>query len=201
MRVSGKLLFLAVALAAGCASPAPPQPPQAHLAFEKSNALVIPAGKVSLVDTYEPPMVPPNIEQNYEMRPALVVRRWIGARTKPIETAPGTLTVTILDASVVEAPLTVKTDWKHMFSREAEKKLTANLAWRVSYDGPSLTWHTDGSAVSMHTVLEQSSLNEADEDYDEMIESLAAAFDARMQQQLGELSAALAKTGGPAAGN
>jgi hypothetical protein len=188
-------------LAASCASHAPPAPPMAVFAFENANALLIPAGKVSLVDNYKPPLVPPNIEQNHEARPALIVRRWAAARVKPIASAPGTLTLTILDASVIEQPREVKTDWKHIFSRQAEKTLTANLAWRIAYDGPSLTWHTDGTATATQSVLEQSSLNEADADYNAMVESLAAAFDARAQQQLGELSDALAKTGGPVSKN
>jgi hypothetical protein len=189
-------LLVALVLLAACAS-GPPLPPKATIGFEKASPLLVPAGKVVLVDNYKPPLVPPNVEQNYQVRPAHIVRRWIAARTKPIETAPGAIALTIADASVIEQPLEVKTDWKHMFSRQAEKNLIANITWRLSYEGPSLSWSTGGTATSTHGVLEQASLNEADQDYNEMIQSLAAAFDSRLEQQLGELRDAMASAGAP----
>jgi hypothetical protein len=189
-------LLVALVVLAACATGPPPKP-QAQIGFEKASPLLVPAGKVALVDNYKPPLVPPNVEQNHEVRPAHIARRWITARTKPIDTAPGTITLAIADASVIEQPLVVKTDWKHMFSRQAEKNLIANITWRLSYDGPSLSWSTGGTATSTHGVLEEASLNEADEDYNEMIQSLAAAFDSRLEQQLGELRDALASVGAP----
>jgi hypothetical protein len=189
-------LLVALVLLAGCQT-APPPRPQAQIGFEKASPLLVPAGKVTLVDNYKPPLVPPNVEQNYQVRPTHIVRRWIAARTKPIDAAPGTITLAIADASVIEQPLEVKTDWRHIFSRQAEKNLIANISWRLSYDGPSLSWSTGGTATSTHGVLEEASLNDADQDYNEMIQSLAAAFDNRLEQQLGELREALASVGAP----
>jgi hypothetical protein len=193
---SASIFCLCATILAACAS-GPPLPPKATLAFEKSSALLVPAGAITLVDNYKPPLVAPNVEQNHEARPAHIPRRWIDARTKAITGAPGAITLTLSDASVIEQPLEVKTDWKHALSRQAEKKLTANLAWRLSYDGPQLTWAAAGTATTTQTVLEESSLNEADADYNAMIESLAAAFDGKLEQQLGELRAALASVGAP----
>lgn len=184
-----------VLLLFGCAS-GPPLPPKAAITFQK-DVLLVPAGAITLVNNYKPPLVPPNVEQNHEARPAHIPRRWIEARTKAIAGAPGAITLTVSDASVIEEPLEVKTDWKHVFSRQAEKKLTANLAWRLSYDGPQLSWTADGTATSTQTVLEESSLNEAAADYNAMIEALAAAFDGKLVQQLGELRAALSSVGAP----
>ncbi|MFO1187409.1 MAG: hypothetical protein U1E87_08160 [Alphaproteobacteria bacterium] len=196
MKAHRRIAWLAgVAMLAGCAS-GPPLPPKVAIAFQKET-LLVPAGAISLVDNYKPPLVSPNVEQNHETRPAHIPRRWIDARTKAIAGAPGAITLTVSDASVVEQPLEVKTDWKHALSRQAEKKLTANLAWRLSYDGPQLNWTADGTATSTQTVLEESSLNEADADYNAMIEALAAAFDGKLAQQLGELRAALASVGAP----
>jgi hypothetical protein len=197
MRLFSKLSILpALALMTACAS-GPPLPPRAQIGFEKAAPMLVPAGKVALVDNYKPPLVPPNTEQNYQVRPAHIVRRWIAARTNPIDNAPGTITLTIADASVIEQTLVVKTDWRHIFSRQAEKNLVANISWRLSYEGPALTWSTGGTATSTHGVLEEASLNEADEDYNEMIQSLAAALDSRLEQQLSELREALAAVGAP----
>lgn len=182
---------------AACAS-APPLPPKASLAFESASRLVVPAAKIEIVDNYKPPLVAPNVEHQHDVRPASLVQRWIAARTKTIPNAPGALTLTVKEASVIEQPLEVKTDWRHMFDRQSDRKLTATLAWRLAYESPSLSWQSDGSATSVQGVLEQSSLNEADADYNRMIESLAAAFDQRLAQQLGELGDALANIPVPA---
>ncbi len=179
--------------------PAPPRrrrnPPKANIAFEKAGALVVPAGHIALVDNSKP--VAASDSGAHDVKPAEIANRWISKRTRTIQTAPGMLTITITDASVAEQPKTVKTDWRHMFDRQAEKNLVAAINWRMDYQGPSLNWTSNGSASSTHSVLEESSLNEADQDYADMIESLAAAFDMRAQQQVADLNAALAKTGAP----
>jgi len=193
--MSASTLCACATVLMACAS-GPPLPPKATIAFQK-DVLLVPAGAISLVDNYKPPLVAPNVEHAHEARPAHIARRWLDARTKAIAGAPGAVTLTVSDASVIEQPLEVKTDWKHAFSRQAEKKLTANLVWRLFYDGPQLTWSADGTATSTQTVLEESSLNEADADYNAMIESLAAAFDGKVAQQLGELRAALSSVGAP----
>jgi hypothetical protein len=192
MRAISLLSILIAVFLAACAT-APPPRPQARVAFDKKPAILVPAGKVVFDDKYLPPLVPPNIEHKFQTRPALIVAHWASVRLKTIVGAPGTLTVTLTDGGVTEKPLTVKTDWRHMFDRQPDRELTGHLGWRLAYEGPSLTWSTGGTATSVHTVPEQSTLNEVDENYNAMLESLAEAFDAKLAQQLAELSDALAQ--------
>ena len=176
----------------------PPGRPQARIAFEK-NVLLVPAGQVAIETSYQAPLNPPNIDHLRKDRPAQIPKKWLEKRAKTIAGAPGILKLTITDAAATEKVLPIKTDWKHAFDRQSDAQYNAHLAWRLDYEGPSLTWMTSGEASSMRTVLEQASPNESDMDYNLMLEALAHAFDERITKQIGELRDALAKTGAPAA--
>ncbi len=70
----------------------------------------------------------------------------------------------------------------------------------MTYKGPILTsWTSNGTAEASASVLEQSSINDQDQAYADLIDGLATNFDARVEEQLANLrkaqSDAVDKTG------
>ena len=172
----------------------PPGRPQAHITFGQ-EAILVPASSLKIDDEYQPTLMLPNIEQMHKQKPVQIPQNWIQARVKTIPDAPGTLTLTVSNAGATIRTLTVKTDWRHMFDRQPDREMTAVLVWKITYASPSLKWSSEGTAKSIHQILEQASLDEVDEEYNAMLEALAKEFDRRVTAQIGELRKALASPG------
>ena len=100
-----------------------------------------------------------------------------------------TLTVTVLDASVVQEELPMDTSFKaRLLTRQPEYRLVGKIKWRLTYKGPLLTsWTSDGSAEASASVLEQSSINDQDQAYADLIDGIAQNFDSRVEEQIGNL--------------
>ena len=123
------------------------------------------------------------------MRPDSVAQLWVDKRLKGTSMAHGTLTLTVLDASVVQQDLPMDTSFKaRLLTRQPEYRLVGSLKWRLTYKGPILTsWSSDGTAEASASVLEQSSINDQDQAYADLIDGIAQNFDARVEEQITNL--------------
>jgi hypothetical protein len=184
--------LIVAALAACQSAPPPPPKPEPTLAFVQKPVIIAPASAVSFKDEYVSPMAPPNVEQEHDVRPAGVVQTWVNKRIRSTSAAHGDLTIEVLEASVVEQPLKMDDSLKaRVTKRQEESKLVGKLRWRITYKGPVLeTWTSEGEAEGSSTVLEQSSPNDREQAYADLIDGLAQNFDLRMEQQLAKLRAA-----------
>lgn len=186
-----RMTFALAALTAlaACASTPPPPKPVPKLAFTSKSAIIAPASSVSFQDDYTPTSASPHVEQAHEIRPDSVAQLWVDKRLKGTSMAHGTLTLTVLDASVVQQELPMDTSFKaRLLTRQPEYRLVGTLKWRLAYKGPILTsWTSDGSAEASASVLEQSSINDQDQAYADLIDGLAQNFDARVEEQIGNL--------------
>ena len=182
-------LAVAVVWLAACSSTPPPPVPQPKLAFQHEPIIMAPAAQVAFDNEYKPPMLDPNVEHQHDVRPAQVAEAWVDKRLKANSMSHGRLTVTVLDASVVQEDLPMDKSFKaRLLERQPESKLTGTLKWRLTYAGPLLTsWTSEGVASSSGTVLEQSSLNDIDQTYADVLDGLATNFDKQMEQQLASL--------------
>lgn len=181
--------FAALAILAGCASTPPPPKPVPKLAFVSKAAIIAPASSVSFQDDYTPTSAAPHVEQAHDIRPDTIARTWVDKRLRSTSMAHGTLTLTVLDASVVQQDLPMDTSFKaRLLTRQPEYRLVGKLKWRLSYRGPLLTtWTSDGTAEASASVLEQSSINDQDQAYADLIDGIAQNFDSRLEEQIGNL--------------
>ena len=188
--VSRKLLsFAAIAVLAACASAPPPPKPVPKLAFTGKPAIVAPASSVSFQNDYQATNAAPHVEGAHDIRPDTLARAWVDKRLRSTSMAHGTLTLTVLDASVLQEDLPMDRSFKaRLLTRQPEYRLVGKLRWRLSYKGPLLTtWTSDGSAEASASVLEQSSINDQDQAYSDLIDGIAQNFDARVEEQIGNL--------------
>lgn len=181
--------LVALTLLAACASAPPPPKPVPKLAFTSKAAIIAPASSVSFQDEYAPTSASPHVEQAHEIRPDSVAQLWVNKRLKGTSMAHGTITLTVLDASVVQQELPMDTSFKaRLLTRQPEYRLVGKLRWRLTYKGPILTtWTSEGTAEASASVLEQSSINDQDQAYADLIDSIAQNFDSRVEEQVRNL--------------
>jgi hypothetical protein len=192
--VSATRLFASIlvcASIAACTSTPPPPRPEPHLAFTTKPIIVAPAAQVSLLDQFTP-AAPMDAVQGQDMKPAAIVQTWVDKRLRSNVMAHGKMAITVLEASVVQQALPMDTSLKaRLTQRQAEYKLIGTLKWRLSYNGPLLaSWSSEGTAQSTGTVLEESSPNDRDQAYADVIDGMAQSFDTRMEEQLSSLRTA-----------
>jgi hypothetical protein len=179
----------ALALLAACASAPPPPKPVPKLAFTSKAAIIAPASSVSFQDDYTPTSASPHVEQAHEIRPDTLAQLWVDKRLRGTSMAHGTITLTVLDASVVQQELPMDTSFKaRLLTRQPEYRLVGTLKWRITYKGPILmSWTSEGTAEASASVLEQSSINDQDQAYADLIDGIATNFDARVEEQIANL--------------
>jgi len=174
---------------AACASTPPPPKPTPKLAFTSKTAIIAPASSVSFQDDYTPTSASPHVESAHDIRPDGIARMWVDKRLRSTSMSHGNLTLTVLDASVLQEELPRDTSFKaRLLTRQPEYRLVGKLRWRLTYNGPILTsWSSEGTAEASASVLEQSSINDQDQAYADLIDGIAQNFDSRLEEQIGNL--------------
>lgn len=188
------MALLTAAIVAACSTtppPAPPTPPT--LVFSQGTAYRLFVQDVDVVEAYRPPLAKPNVEHEFQVLPAQIVRNWARDRIVPVGNE-GQLTITIRDASVVEAPLTTTTGVKGWFTDEPNRQWTATLDVAVSYRGRFGTASAEVRTKGVTGLNESASMNARETVYYALIEDLAREFSTAMEQKFqGELSAFVIK--------
>ena len=188
--VLGKLVAVsAIAALAACMSAPPPPKPVPKLAFTNKAAIIAPASSVSFQNDYTTTSAAPHVEQAHDVRPDSIARLWVDKRLKSTSMAHGNLTLTVLDASVLQEELPRDTSFKaRLLTRQPEYRLVGKLRWRLTYKGPILArWTSEGTAEASASVLEQSSINDQEQAYADLIDGIAQNFDARVEDQITNL--------------
>ncbi|HXZ68897.1 MAG TPA: hypothetical protein VEH07_09935 [Alphaproteobacteria bacterium] len=167
----------------------PPPKPVPKLAFTNKAAIIAPASSVSFQNDYTTTSAAPHVEQAHDVRPDSIARLWVDKRLKSTSMAHGNLTLTVLDASVLQEELPRDTSFKaRLLTRQPEYRLVGKLRWRLTYKGPILArWTSEGTAEASASVLEQSSINDQEQAYADLIDGIAQNFDARVEDQITNL--------------
>jgi hypothetical protein len=186
------VLAAAAFLVACTTEPPAPSGPK-PITFEASEPIRIPVAFIAVDAYFTPPGRAPNIEHLHKITPESVARSWAQARLVATG-GPGTASLAILDGSVVSEELEKKGGLTGVFGDQQDVKLKARLKARLTVERPGAqgggtTWTAEVDAYADRTVLESASLNERDEAYGKLMQSLAAEFDrsltAEIQRSMG----------------
>lgn len=180
-------LLAAAALLVACTTEPPAPRGPKPIAFEASEPIRIPVAFVAVDARFTPPGRAPNIEHLHKVTPETVARSWAQARLVATG-GPGTASLTILDGSVVSEELEKKGGLTSMFGDQQDVRLKARLKARLTVERPVTngftSWTGEVDAHAERTVLESASLNERDEAYGKLMQSLADKFDQALTAEI-----------------
>ena len=181
------LAAAALFLAACTTEPPAPSGPRS-VTFEAREPIRIPVAFVAVDAHFTPPGRAPNIEHLHKVTPETVARSWAQARLVATG-GPGTASLAILDGSVVSEELEKKGGLTGMFGDQQDVRLKARLKAKLTVerpgaDGGSASWTGEVDAHAERTVLESASLNDRDEAYGKLMQSLATKFDEALTAEI-----------------
>ena len=130
-------------------------------------------GSLEIVETYEPPLVPPYVEHLVPISPGEALRRWASHTLRPVGES-GTVRVTISKASMVGQHLDVDQDFKSIFTREQAGKYTASIEITIDIlDERRISRaYANAEAEASATIFEDATLAERDKILFELINTL-----------------------------
>lgn len=170
----------AVFVLAACAPPKLPEPP--NLVFSGGPQFVLPAEQaaVDIVEQYEPPRRAPNVEHEFRLLPVEIARAWARDRLA-VKPGDGIVRLTIEEASVVTEALPAK---KGLFRNDPDRQFTGTLRVRLDYVGIAGSASAAVVAKVTKTLHQKDTLLEQEETYYALIEQLAQAFQAEMDESV-----------------
>jgi hypothetical protein len=181
-RVSLFICLLTLAGAGACTPP--PKPAAPNLIFSGGPQFVLPAeGKVEVVEQYQPPLEPPHVEHEFGLTPAQIARAWARDRIK-VDPGDGTVRMTIVEASVVQNELKTDKGLAALFKNQPDRQLVAQLKVRLDYVGIAGSATATVDAMAERKISRNDTLLETEAAYYEMIESLAATFQRKMDESV-----------------
>lgn len=181
-------VLLLLPLLAACAGD-PPAPKLAQpVSFEARPPMRIAVAFVSVDSFFTPSGRDPHVEHLHKVTPETVARSWAKARLVATG-GPGTAALKILDGAVISEQLEKKGGLTGIFGDQLDTRLKARLKARFIVEKPDAegnpaSWTADVDATAERTILESASLNERDEAYAVLMQSLAAKFDAALTAEI-----------------
>jgi hypothetical protein len=178
----------ALLLLTACAGDPPRPTASAAVSFEARPPIRLAVAFISVDSFFTPPGRAPHVEHLHDVTPETVARSW--ARARLVSTGgPGTAALAILEGSVVSEDLKKKGGLTGIFGDQQDVKLKARLKARLTVERPgagggAATWTAEVDAYADRTVLESASLNERDEAYAKLMQSLAAEFDRSLTAEI-----------------
>ena len=186
---SGILRWLSVVIVAGmvsaCETPAP-TPEYPELTWSHISPLSFKAGSVEIVDEYVAPLKSPNLDHEFPIVPQSALQRWVVDRINAHDGTLRKVRVVIRDASAVGAPLKTKEGIKGLFYKEQAFRIFATLAAAIEVrDDRGFVSSTATAKVSRSlTVPEETSPNELDRIYFNLLDRLMKDFNSRMELEI-----------------
>lgn len=163
-------LLLPAFLIAGCAEPPPDLP---DLAFGRLGVIRFDVLTLQIVDSWQPPARPPNVEHLFPLPPALAAERWAKDRLRAAGPA-GVARFEILQAGVVEEP--------HEGSDRYDAILEVRL--QLSSGDGKRTGEISARASRSRTIERDASLDERERIWFEITEALMRDLDAELERQI-----------------
>lgn len=174
-----------LALAACTAGPLPQ--PKEPIRFTDRAPYRLAVASVEVVDDYQPPLSPPNVDHEFPTPPREAIRAWAGDRLRAA--AGGGLRLarlSIIDASVVEKPLSRTGGVRGILTNEPSENLVGNVSVLLEIldaDGARLGY-TKVAAQRTRGIMEDASLREREDIYDEMARGMMSDLDKQLSANI-----------------
>jgi hypothetical protein len=180
------LLFAAaIPLALSACETVPPPPSKPSLTFAHLGAFRLTVSKVDVVSAYKAPLAAPNVEHLMSISPEQAARIWAKDR---LAAAGGPLRAEfkITEAPVVETELKTDKSFSGMFKKEQAYRYNGQLSVELSIkdDRGMTVASAEAKASRSQTVPEDVTLNQRDQVWYEISESLIKEIDARLTENI-----------------
>lgn len=177
MRLPAPFAVLLVAGLAACTQ-APPLPTYPDIRFDHLEPITLAASERLIESRFEPSFEPPHVEHLFPQPPEKVARGWARDRLKASGEAPGFIRFVIRDASAVEEPLPRSEGLKGALTTEQSERYTVTLDLAVQILDSRRIMRAEATArgTRTRTVAEDASLNEREQIWFEMTETLIQAL-------------------------
>ena len=176
------IFFLPLWLLCACQHPGPPAPSEPN--FTRYQPIYIDVASIDLVEEYESPMQPPNVEHLIPYSPADAMKIWIKDRLRAVGSDKN-LQIMIKDASVISTPLqspdALFPSLNHINRYDA--KLTIEMRIYGSSDALSLA-NIDVTATRSVNIAEKASLAERKAAFNKMIFDLMESANAELEKNI-----------------
>ncbi len=177
------LLVVMGASLSACASDLPKRTSVPQFKFGGEPPMQLKAAKLIIQDVYTSPGTDPNVEHEYQAKPADIVRGWARDRLR-LTGSQGTVTVRILEASVIEQKLNVSKGLKGLVSDEEDREFKGRLRVEITYLSPTGNGRVGAEATATRTLTEHMSLNKVETAYYTLLRELANYFDSAMTAEV-----------------
>jgi hypothetical protein len=176
----------AIALLAGCESPAPARPVFPELSFAKEPPLTFDAARVEVVNEYVAPLKRPNVEHEMPLRPAAAAERWAKDRVKAAGNSNRSVRVTIKNARVVESELKRATGLRGMFTTDQAQRYDAELEMLIELRDERGFRTDSASAISKRsfTVPEGITINDREKEYFKLVEDMMGDINRELERSI-----------------
>lgn len=170
------LLCAGAGLLAGCTVPET-TPRFPDLTFTNRTPLNLEVARLDVVDAYQPPMAPPNVEHLAPVAPNAVAERWAHDVLKAVGTA-GRAQFVVLEGSLVETPLPRTSGLTGMVTTDQSERYDATVAGRLElFDAADRPLGQAQARVSGYqTVAEDATLNDRQRVWYALVETTVREF-------------------------
>lgn len=188
-RATGPVLVVIALLGAvaACGQTAANRPVYPELTYGHLPPIRLDVASVEIVDDYESPLRPPNVEHEFPVTPAAAARRWAKERLKAVGQS-GVARAIVRDASVVEVDLKQKGGLTGLFTTEQSQRYDARLVMEIEIRSERgfKDAFVSAEAKRSRTVPENLTLNEREKVYFKITEAVMGDLNAQLEKQINQ---------------
>ena len=185
------VLAIAATLALGACTSAPPRPQARQISFANLAPISFDVARIEVVQQYQPPQVPPNVDHLTPVQPTDAIRRWANDRVRAMGSS-GTMRVIIKDASITETHLAGTTGVRGAFTTDQSERYDGRLSVDLVVEVPSRQFqgYTGATVSRTISVPENVSLQGREDAWHSLVERMMADLNAKLEEGIdGNLSA------------
>jgi len=180
------LIALVTTLVAACANVPPPRPSFAPFSYANQPALTFEAASVELVNEYQAPQAPPNVEHLAPVAPATAALTWARDRIKVSGAGSRTVKVIVRNAKIVETDLKKTPGLRGAFTTDQVTRYDGEVEVVVEVRGERgfREAYASGSASRATSVAENATLNDRDRVLYGLVEGLMQDINGQLERNI-----------------